>query len=181
MPTPKKTLIPVRMQPTSDLEPIHGKDVVYLPLDIPPGGTKRITNSIWARIKPPNRSHVDRTPYKAVSTISIEAVVPDLNRKLPCFEFSQNVTVQYPVTLVTDECKWLDTVPQGSSTSLQWAVRARERLSKCGRVKADVVAFTGNECLLQRSWTQQSVSATCGNEVILSIDSSCYSGKDPIP
>lgn len=121
MPTPKKTLIPVRLQDSAWLTPVPGKDTVFLPLDIPPGSTKSISNEIWARIKSPS-TQPNSTAFKEVSAINLQAVVPDLDRKIPHFEFSQNVSIQYPVKFVTDEFKWMDTISQGSSTSLQWAV-----------------------------------------------------------
>ncbi|KAL8834147.1 MAG: hypothetical protein Q9170_003894 [Blastenia crenularia] len=121
MPTPKKTLIPVTMQPSTWLTPISGKDSVYLPLEIAVGGTKRIADEIWAKIKSPT-TPPNSTAFKAVSTIKIQAVVPDLDRRLPRFEPSQNISIQYPVKFITDGFKWMDTISQGSSTSLQWAV-----------------------------------------------------------
>ena len=125
MPTLKKTKIPLRMQPTSWLTPVSGKDVIFLPFDIPPGGTKTTTHEIWAKIKSP-RAQPDSTAFKEVSTIKLEATIPDLDRHVPHFEYSQNITIQYPVKLVSDEFKWMDTIPQGFSTSLQWVVCAGE-------------------------------------------------------
>jgi len=125
MPTPKKTLIPVRMQLSAWLTPVPGKVTVYLPFDIPPGGTKKIAHEIWARIKSP-RAQPDSTAFKAVSTIKLQAIVPDLDRKMPHFECSQNISIRYPVKFVTDEFKWMDTISQGSSTSLQWVVCAKD-------------------------------------------------------
>lgn len=122
MPTPKDTLIPVTMQPSTWIKPLPGKDTVYMPFDIPTGGTKRIANEIWAKIKSPS-TQPDGTAFKATSTVKLQAIVPDLNRKLPHFEPSQTISIQYPVRFVIDEFKWMDTISQGSSTSLQWAVR----------------------------------------------------------
>lgn len=124
MPTPKKTLIPVRMQASAWLTPVPGKDTVYLPFDIPPGSTKKIAHEIWASIKSPC-TEPDSTAFKEFSTIKLQAIIPDLDRKIPHFEFSQNISIQYPVKFVTDEFKWMDTISQGSSTSLQWVVCAR--------------------------------------------------------
>lgn len=121
MPTPKKTLIPLRMQFSPWLTPLPGKDVVYLPFDIPPGGTEKITHEIWAMIESPC-AQPDSTAFKAVSTIKLQAIIPDICRKVPHFEYSENITIQYPVKLATDEFKWMDTIPQGSSTSLQCVV-----------------------------------------------------------
>ncbi|KAL8673302.1 MAG: hypothetical protein Q9168_002264 [Polycauliona sp. 1 TL-2023] len=121
MPTPKRTLIPVTMQPSTGLTPLRGKETVYLPLDMPVGDTNQIADEIWVEIKS-NSTQPDSTAFKASSTIRLQAIVPDLNRKLPQFEASQTITIQYPVKFVTDEFKWMDTIPQGSSTSLQWAV-----------------------------------------------------------
>jgi len=109
------------MQPSSWLSPVPGKDLVYLPFNIPPGGTKKIAKEIWAVIKSPPAQPSSKA-FEAASTIKLQAFIPDLDRKLPYFEYSQNITVQYPVKLVTDEFKWMDTIPQGSSTSLQWVV-----------------------------------------------------------
>jgi len=125
MPTPKKTLIPLRMQPSSWLTPVPGKDVVYLPFDIPPGGMKTINNEIWARISPP-RDPPNSTAFTAVSAIKLQSVVPDIDRKLPYFEYSESITLQYPVKLVSDEVRWMDTIPQGSLTSLKWVVCIKE-------------------------------------------------------
>ena len=125
MPTPKKTLIPVRMQSSTWVVPVPGRDTVYLPFDIPPGGTKKIVHEIWARIKSPC-AQPGNTAFKADSTIKLQAIVPNLDRKIPHFESSQNITIQYPVKFVTDEFKWLDTISQGSSTSLQWVVCAED-------------------------------------------------------
>ena len=123
MPTPKRTLIPLTMRHSAWLTPLPGKDAVYLPLDIPPGGTKKIAREIWATIKTPN-TQPNSAAFEEVSTISLQAVIPDLDRKLPQFDYSQVIKIQYPVKLVTHEFKWMDTVPQGSATSIQWVVCA---------------------------------------------------------
>lgn len=148
MPTPKKTLIPLRMQFSPWLTPLPGKDVVYLPFDIPPGGTEKITHEIWAMIESPC-AQPDSTAFKAVSTIKLQAIIPDICRKVPHFEYSENITIQYPVKLATDEFKWMDTIPQGSSTSLQCVVCARN--STKARNGADSIVFAGPEYLVKRS------------------------------
>lgn len=130
MPTPKRTKIPVTLQLSTWLSPLPGKDTVYVPLDIPAGGTKKIADEVWARIKSPS-TKPDSAALKAVSTVKIQAIVPDLDRKLPRFETCQKITIQYPVNFVSDGFKWMDTISQGSSTSLQWAVRARESMKTC--------------------------------------------------
>ena len=112
------------MQPSAWLTPVPGKDTVYLPFDIPPGSTKRIAHEIWAKIKSPS-TQPDSTAFKEVSTIKLQATVPNLDRNLPHFEFAQNISIQYPVKFVTDEFKWMDTISQGSSASLQWVVCAK--------------------------------------------------------
>jgi hypothetical protein len=139
MPTPKKTVIPLRMLPSPGLTSVNGKDVVGLPCDIAPGAVKRINGELWTRIKPAHQLQPHGAAFRSVSRIQLVAIVPDLERVLPHFEYFQQITIQYPVKLVTDEFKWLDAIPQGSSCDLQWSVSpstefgAREKLINAAR------------------------------------------------
>lgn len=173
MPTPKRTLIPVTMQLSTWLTPLPGKDTVYLPFDIPIGGTKRIAHEIWAKIKSPS-TQPDSTAFKAVSTIKLQAIVPDLDRRLPHFEPSQNISIQYPVKFVSDEFKWMDTISQGSSTSLQWTVCARESVRVWSNIMAKI--FIGHEHLVKRSRSQQSLATNGCDKDLLSNNGSSNIG-----
>ena len=109
------------MQPSAWLTPVPGRETVYLPFDIPPGGTKKIAHEIWASITSPS-AQPDATAFKEILTIKLQAIIPDLDRRIPHFEYSQEISIQYPVRFVTDKFKWMDTISQGSSNSLQWVV-----------------------------------------------------------
>ncbi|KAF2233610.1 hypothetical protein EV356DRAFT_198994 [Viridothelium virens] len=122
MPTPKKTQIPLRMLPSSWTIPMPHKATVYLPLEIPPGGTKKIAGELWARIRIPHSAELGLKAFTSVSTIQLQAMIPDLDRNLPHFVHSQEITIQYPVKLMVDETKLMDSIPQGCSTSMKWPV-----------------------------------------------------------
>ena len=117
------------MQPSAWLTPVPGRDTVYLPFGISPGGTRKITHEIWASIKSPS-AQPDTTAFEEVSTIKLQAIIPDLDRRIPHFEFSREISIQYPVKFVTDEFKWMDTISQGSSTNLQWVVCPKDATRK---------------------------------------------------
>ncbi|KAF1992020.1 hypothetical protein K402DRAFT_459220 [Aulographum hederae CBS 113979] len=87
MPTPTKTLIPLTMQFSSWLTPLPGKDVVHLPLGIKPGETKQISDELWAVIKSRPTVRPDGTAFIANAKIKLEAIGPDLDRKLSYYAF----------------------------------------------------------------------------------------------
>ena len=116
------TLIPVRIRPSSWFSPIPDHDMLYLPLDIAPGDTKTVMGRIWAEINRPPHVPSDGSALQAKSTIQLEAVIPDLDRKIPNFHHSQEIIIQYPVQLVHDSFKWMDSIPWGCTTSIKWRV-----------------------------------------------------------
>jgi hypothetical protein len=52
----------------------------------------------------------------------LEAIIPDLKRRVANFDFSTTIKMQYLVSMDTTAFKWLDAIPYGSTADLQWMV-----------------------------------------------------------
>ncbi|KAF2738806.1 hypothetical protein EJ04DRAFT_549698 [Polyplosphaeria fusca] len=116
MPTPRKTRIPVRMLGQPGLTP---RNSLWLPLGLKPGETRLVDGEIKADISAPTtRSLFDVLHEQA--NVQLEAVLPDLDRILPHFDYRQTITIQHPLRLLNDGFTFLDSVAPGTTTSLQW-------------------------------------------------------------
>jgi hypothetical protein len=125
MPTPKHTLIPIRVLTAMSLSPVVDREVIYVPTDIKPGDTKRTTGSIWLKIQGPARPPEPGQIFKKTTTIQLTAVIPHINRRLPHFKLSKAFTIQYPLSL--QRFKWLHSIEYGSTVNLKWAVSSVTR------------------------------------------------------
>ena len=76
---------------------------------------------IKAKIRAPS-SRLLRTPLKEAVTVKLEATLPDNDRVVPNFDVTKTIRVQYPVQLVRDGYKFLDSLAPGSSSRIQWQV-----------------------------------------------------------
>ena len=61
-----------------------------------------------------------KRPFSTTQEISLQAIMPWLNRVLPYFDLKKCITIQYPIEL--REFDSLKSVPQGSRLTVSWKV-----------------------------------------------------------
>jgi len=122
MPSPARR-IPLTVVASDWFIPIQGEEgIAYLPPSINEGSLITVEGSIKVLIRertepemPPNNAQ-----FKRNDTLIINARMPWLNRIIPKFEFSRNVTIEYPCEL--RNFNNLATVALGSRNKIKFDV-----------------------------------------------------------
>ncbi|RDW66553.1 hypothetical protein BP6252_10188 [Coleophoma cylindrospora] len=83
---------------------------------VPANSTITLPGSIKVMIREPDAPVKPGQPYMKEIAISLQAVMPGLNRRLEHFDFQVPVKIQYPLTLL--EIDSLDTMAQGSENKI---------------------------------------------------------------
>ena len=124
MPTPIHTDIPAVLKSCEWLQSVRGRNRLLLPRNIAPRQMKTTTDGIiWAKIKAPPSSSIENKRFTAHQRIRLEATIPDIDRPVNNFNYSEVITIQYPLFLEVRQIKYLQSMPMGSSCSIKWPVR----------------------------------------------------------
>jgi hypothetical protein len=120
MPSPN-CRIPVSVVPSDRFASLDGdQGHAFLPPSIPDGNTITLEGSIKVLIRPNLLPPVTGAVFFQEEFISIQAVMPWLDRKLPYFEHTKTVQLQFPCELRNINC--LSSIGQGSTTRMTWEV-----------------------------------------------------------
>jgi hypothetical protein len=120
MPSPN-CRIPVSVVPSDRFESLDGdQGIAFIPCSIPEGNTVMLEGTIKVLIRPNTLPPVAGAVFCQEELISIQAIMPWLDRKLPSFEHTKAVQLQFPCELRKIDC--LSSLGQGSTSRMTWEV-----------------------------------------------------------
>ena len=133
MPSPT-CRIPITIVPSKWFSPVPGEEGhTLISNSIPSGTTVTLEGSIKVLIQQCDNPPSPGERFSAQDTLTVEATMPWLNRKLDGFAFGKTVEIQYPVEL--QNIQFLSTLAQGSRSNVTWQVGSFiELLSRYSRL-----------------------------------------------
>jgi hypothetical protein len=120
MPSPKSSEIQVLIHGTHWLDPI-ASEPIFLPRDIPPGATVEVPGVLRAFILQERAPRKPGQLLYASDGIQLIATATQLQRTLPDFSGSTQITIRYPLELGAP--RYLDCVEKGDEVTFSWVVR----------------------------------------------------------